>query len=220
MELILGIDLGTTNSVVSVIRDGKPVVVEDEYGSAILPSVVGFDAEGNLLVGQEARNQQLLAPERTIQSVKRKMGEETKISLGDQQYAPQDLIIEAGTTPGSLFCVLAGTVHVMTEIPVFSGLTRQTGFARLDVGEVFGEMSLFGEEPTSTNVVAATRCEIAEINGARLNRFMEQHPDYGYRILRDLMGLQVHRLRVNNIRTASMLAIYFREHMENAEDQA
>jgi molecular chaperone DnaK len=91
METILGIDLGTTNSVVSVIQDGKPTVVRDGTGSTILPSVVGFDQAGRLLVGQEARNQALIAPERTVKSVKRQMGDETKITLGEQQYSPQEI---------------------------------------------------------------------------------------------------------------------------------
>ncbi|MDA1049104.1 MAG: Hsp70 family protein [Planctomycetota bacterium] len=91
METILGIDLGTTNSVVSVIQDGKPIVLRDGAGSYILPSVVGFDQAGRLLVGQEARNQALLAPERTVKSIKRQMGDETKTTLGDQQYSPQEI---------------------------------------------------------------------------------------------------------------------------------
>jgi len=91
METILGIDLGTTNSAVSVIQDGKPIVLRDGAGSCILPSVVGFDQAGRLLVGQQARNQALLAPERTVKSIKRQMGGETKITLGDQQYSPQEI---------------------------------------------------------------------------------------------------------------------------------
>ncbi|MEX0819368.1 MAG: Hsp70 family protein [Pirellulaceae bacterium] len=91
METILGIDLGTTNSAVCVIQDGKPLVVRDASGSPILPSVVGFDQDGRLLVGQEARNQALLAPERTVKSIKRRMGDETKITLAEQQYSPQEI---------------------------------------------------------------------------------------------------------------------------------
>lgn len=91
METILGIDLGTTNSEVAVVRDGRPVVLPGEDGDLILPSVVGLDAEGRLLVGTPARNQLVLAPERTIRSVKRKMGQETTISMGDRQYSPQEV---------------------------------------------------------------------------------------------------------------------------------
>ncbi len=75
-ETIIGIDLGTTNSEVAVIRDGRPVVLPDEDGDPILPSVVGLDPQGHLLVGKAARNQYVLAPERTIRSIKRKMGQE------------------------------------------------------------------------------------------------------------------------------------------------
>lgn len=90
MDVILGIDLGTTNSEAAIIRSGRPVVLE-ENGEAILPSVVGLDSAGRLLVGMAARNQAALAPERTVRSIKRKMGQETKIALGDQEYSPQEI---------------------------------------------------------------------------------------------------------------------------------
>src|SRR5437763_5676381 len=91
METILGIDLGTTNSEVAVIRDGRPVVLPDDDGDPILPSVVGLDPQGRLLVGRAARNQFVLAPERTIRSIKRRMGEETTVPLGDRAYTPQEI---------------------------------------------------------------------------------------------------------------------------------
>jgi len=89
-ETIIGIDLGTTNSEVAVIRDGQAIVL-DEDGDPILPSVVGLDQEGRLLVGKAARNQYVLAPDRTIRSIKRKMGQEVTVALGDQKYTPQEI---------------------------------------------------------------------------------------------------------------------------------
>ena len=91
METILGIDLGTTNSEVAIIRNGQHYVLPDDDGQPILPSVVGLDAQGKLIVGRAARNQFVLAPERTVISIKRKMGEETRVNLGDQQYTPQEI---------------------------------------------------------------------------------------------------------------------------------
>src|SRR5208337_4975152 len=90
MEPIIGIDLGTTNSEVAVIRNGRPEVIRAD-GEAILPSVVGLDPEGRLLIGTPARNQRVLAPERTVSSIKRKMGEDLKVRLGDRDYAPQEI---------------------------------------------------------------------------------------------------------------------------------
>ena len=90
LEPIVGIDLGTTNSEIAVIRDGRPEVIRTD-GEAILPSVVGLDPQGQLLVGTPARNQWILAPERTIRSIKRKMGEDCKVRLGDREYAPQEI---------------------------------------------------------------------------------------------------------------------------------
>src|SRR3954469_13776953 len=87
---IVGIDLGTTNSEIAIIRDGQPVVFEED-GDPILPSFVGLSEDGRLLVGKAARNQWVLAPERTIKSIKRKMGQDVKVRLGEQEYSPQEI---------------------------------------------------------------------------------------------------------------------------------
>src|SRR5262245_29438200 len=90
MEPIVGIDLGTTNSEVAVIRDGQPHVFAED-GDPILPSFVGLSEDGRLLVGKAAKNQWVLAPERTVKSIKRKMGRDIKVKLGDQDYRPQEI---------------------------------------------------------------------------------------------------------------------------------
>src|SRR5271163_437991 len=90
MEAIVGIDLGTTNSEVAVIRDSQPHVFAED-GDPILPSFVGLSEDGRLLVGNAAKNQWVLAPERTIKSIKRKMGQDIKVQLGDQEYRPQEI---------------------------------------------------------------------------------------------------------------------------------
>lgn len=89
-ELVVGIDLGTTNSELAVVRDGKLEVVPI-HGDPIMPSCVGLDAEGKLLVGQAARNQAVAAPESTVLSIKRRMGEETQVRLGDRQFSPEEI---------------------------------------------------------------------------------------------------------------------------------
>lgn len=91
MNVIVGIDLGTTNSEIAHIKDGQPYVIPDETGDMILPSVVGLADDGRLLVGHTARNQWLLAPERSVKSIKRRMGEDTTVTLGDQVYTPQEI---------------------------------------------------------------------------------------------------------------------------------
>ena len=90
MDLIVGIDLGTTNSEVALVRDGQPRVFAED-GDPILPSFVGLAEDGRLLVGKAAKNQWVLAPERTIKSIKRKMGQDVKVRLGDQEYRPQEI---------------------------------------------------------------------------------------------------------------------------------
>jgi molecular chaperone DnaK len=90
-EIIVGIDLGTTNSEIALYRDGRPAVLADDAGRLILPSVVGLADDGALLVGEEARNQYLLHPERTVRSIKRRMGRDEKVRLGERDYAPQEI---------------------------------------------------------------------------------------------------------------------------------
>lgn len=87
---IIGIDLGTTNSVVAAVIDGRVQVIE-ENGEAILPSVVGMTVDGKLIVGQTAKNQLAAFPDRTIASVKRRMGQAVKLKMADQEFTPQEL---------------------------------------------------------------------------------------------------------------------------------
>ncbi|NJM40131.1 MAG: Hsp70 family protein [Anaerolineae bacterium] len=77
MSKIIGIDLGTTFSAVGYVRDGKPVILPNPQNAAerIVPSVVGVSSEGQLLVGTAARNQQVLYPENTVRSIKRRMAQ-------------------------------------------------------------------------------------------------------------------------------------------------
>jgi molecular chaperone DnaK len=89
-ELIVGIDLGTTNSELAVSRDGK-VEVLPIHGNPIMPSCVGLDPEGKLIVGQAARNQLVSAPEHTLLSIKRKMGESGKVRLGEKEFSPEEI---------------------------------------------------------------------------------------------------------------------------------
>lgn len=88
--LIVGIDLGTTNSEVAAFVDGKVVVLESG-GKNILPSVVGLSPAGELLVGEAARNQLVLYPERTVRSIKRRMGTNETVRLGDREFTPQEI---------------------------------------------------------------------------------------------------------------------------------
>lgn len=89
-ERIIGIDLGTTNSEVATYRSGQ-VDVLPVQGQKLLPSCVGLTEDGELLVGAPARNQALLYPERTVASIKRKMGTRDKVSLGGRLHTPQEL---------------------------------------------------------------------------------------------------------------------------------
>lgn len=90
MSRTVGIDLGTTNSLVAVVEDGRPRVLA-RGDERLVPSVVGLSDDGRIVVGQTALNQYVLAPERTVRSIKRKMGTDERIKLGDREYSPQDI---------------------------------------------------------------------------------------------------------------------------------
>jgi molecular chaperone DnaK (HSP70) len=90
MEPVIGIDLGTTNSEVSFVFEGTPRVIA-KNSHAIMPSCVGLDEDGTIIVGEKARNRAVLAPENTVLSVKRLMGSDAKISLGAKIFTPQEI---------------------------------------------------------------------------------------------------------------------------------
>jgi len=87
----VGIDLGTTNSVVAVMEGGEPTVIPNAEGSRLTPSVVGFTKTGERLVGAQAKRQAIVNPERTIISIKRKMGTNERISIDGRQYSPEEI---------------------------------------------------------------------------------------------------------------------------------
>jgi molecular chaperone DnaK (HSP70) len=89
-DLIVGIDLGTTNSEIAAFAGGE-VRVLGPGDTRMLPSCVGFSASGELLVGEAARNQQALYPERTVRSIKRKMGSQEKVHMGEKEFLPQEI---------------------------------------------------------------------------------------------------------------------------------
>ena len=91
MPKAVGIDLGTTNSVVSVLEGGDPVVVPNAEGSRTTPSVVAFSSDGEVLVGEVAKRQAITNPGRTIRSVKRHMGTAKKFKIDDKDYASQEI---------------------------------------------------------------------------------------------------------------------------------
>ncbi|MFT4099656.1 MAG: Hsp70 family protein [Burkholderiaceae bacterium] len=90
-ETIVGIDLGTTNSEIAVVRDGRVEVIPVTASVKILPSVVGIGDDGALLVGEAARNQHAAHPERTVRSIKRRMGEDAPVTMAGKDYAPQEI---------------------------------------------------------------------------------------------------------------------------------
>src|SRR5688572_24437980 len=89
---VIGIDLGTTNSVVSVMEGGQPAVLVNQEGSRITPSVVAFTKEGERLVGQVAKRQAVTNPENTVSSIKRFMGRKFAEASSEQQRVPYQIV--------------------------------------------------------------------------------------------------------------------------------
>jgi molecular chaperone DnaK len=152
-ETIVGIDLGTTNSEVAYVRDGQPAVCADEDGDPILPSFVGLSEDGRLLVGKAARNQWVLAPERTIKSIKRKMGQDVKVQLGDHEYRPQEIsamILRSLRDRASRTLGEPVTKAVITVPAYFNDAQRQ---ATREAGELAGiEVVRILNEPTAASL--------------------------------------------------------------------
>lgn len=91
MGKIIGIDLGTTNSCVAVMENGEPVVIPNPEGGRTTPSVVALTKDGERLVGQVAKRQAITNPDNTIISIKRDMGTDKKVTLGDKSYTPTEI---------------------------------------------------------------------------------------------------------------------------------
>jgi len=91
MTRAIGIDLGTTYTVVAVIENGQPKIIPNAEGQRLTPSVVSFAEDGQPLVGQLARRQAAANPERTVFSIKRRMGSDYKVNIGEREYTPQEL---------------------------------------------------------------------------------------------------------------------------------
>src|SRR6266568_7410039 len=91
MTPVIGIDLGTTFSLVASVEHSQPRIIADEHGERLVPSVVGVSAQGELLVGTPARNQYVVEPDRTVKSIKRKMGMDERISLAGRVHTPQEI---------------------------------------------------------------------------------------------------------------------------------
>src|SRR6056297_2802417 len=91
MSKVLGIDLGTTNSCMSVMEGGEATVIPNSEGNRTTPSVVAFTKNGERLVGQIAKRQAVTNADRTIQSIKRHMGTEFSVKIDDKEYSPQEI---------------------------------------------------------------------------------------------------------------------------------
>ncbi len=153
-DIIVGIDLGTTNSEIAIHRGGKIEVLSDSAGRKILPSVVGLDQGGELLVGEEARNQFLLWPDRTVRSIKRRMGSELKVPLAGQEYLPQEIsamILKRLKDTAERRLGQPVTKAVITVPAYFSDAQRQ---ATREAGEIAGlEVVRIINEPTAAALV-------------------------------------------------------------------
>ncbi len=151
MSKVIGIDLGTTNSVVSVMEGGEPTVITNPEGSRITPSVVGFTKDGQRLVGQLAKRQAVSNPDRTIASIKRHMGEsDYKVSVDGKDYTPQEIsamILQKLKADAEAYLGESVSQAVVTVPAYFNDSQRQ---ATKDAGKIAGlEVLRIINEPTA-----------------------------------------------------------------------
>ncbi|HPT60054.1 MAG TPA: molecular chaperone DnaK [Bacillota bacterium] len=150
MGKIIGIDLGTTNSVVAVIEGGEPTVINNTEGNRTTPSIVAFKEDGELLVGDLAKRQAVMNPERTIGSIKRYMGTDHKVKIGDKEYTPQQIsafILSKLKKDAENYLGEEVTQAVITVPAYFQDAQRQ---ATKDAGRIAGlEVLRIINEPTA-----------------------------------------------------------------------
>ena len=150
MAKTIGIDLGTTNSVVAVMEGGKPTVIANAEGSRTTPSIVGFSKSGERLVGQLAKRQAILNPDRTIISIKRHMGEDYKKNIDGKDYTPQEIsamILRKLADDASNYLGEKVTSAVITVPAYFNDAQRQ---ATKDAGKIAGlDVLRIVNEPTA-----------------------------------------------------------------------
>ncbi len=150
MAKIIGIDLGTTNSCVSVIEGGEPVVIANAEGARTTPSVVAFSKTGERMVGQVAKRQAITNPDRTISSIKRKMGTDYKVTIDGKSYTPQEIsamILQKLKTDAESYLGSPVTEAVITVPAYFTDAQRQ---ATKDAGKIAGlDVKRIINEPTA-----------------------------------------------------------------------
>lgn len=150
MGKIIGIDLGTTNSCVSVIEGGEPVVIANAEGARTTPSVVAFSKDGERMVGNVAKRQAITNPEKTISSIKRHMGSDYKVNIDDKAYTPQEIsaiILQKLKADAESYLGDTVTEAVITVPAYFTDAQRQ---ATKDAGKIAGlEVKRIINEPTA-----------------------------------------------------------------------
>ncbi len=150
MGKIIGIDLGTTNSCVAVMEGGQPVVIANSEGFRTTPSVVGFTKTGERLVGETAKRQAITNPDNTISSIKRKMGSDYKVAIGDKKYSPQEIsamVLQKLKADAESYLGETVTEAVITVPAYFTDSQRQ---ATKDAGRIAGlDVKRIINEPTA-----------------------------------------------------------------------
>ncbi len=150
MGKIIGIDLGTTNSCVSVIEGGEPVVIANAEGGRTTPSVVAFSKDGERMVGQVAKRQAITNPDRTVASIKREMGSNYKVTINGKAYTPQEIsamILQKLKADAESYLGTTVTEAVITVPAYFSDSQRQ---ATKDAGRIAGlDVKRIINEPTA-----------------------------------------------------------------------
>lgn len=153
MAKTIGIDLGTTNSCVSVMEGGEPVVIPNAEGMRTTPSVVAFSKDGERIVGEPAKRQAVTNPDRTIASIKREMGRDHKVTIDGKDYSPQEIsaiILQKLKSDAEAYLGDTVTEAVITVPAYFTDAQRQ---ATKDAGKIAGlNVKRIINEPTAASL--------------------------------------------------------------------
>ena len=206
MSKIIGIDLGTTNSCVSVIEGGEPVVIANAEGMRTTPSIVGFSKTGERLVGQLAKRQAILNPDKTIASIKRHMGEDYKKNIDGKDYTPQEIsamILRKLADDASAYLGEKVTSAVITVPAYFNDAQRQ---ATKDAGKIAGlDVLRIVNEPTAAALAYGLEKDKSEKDRDEIESFgqlsLSEKDDESIKLITIIGEIEGHEVLSNNCKT-------------------
>ena len=128
-----------------------------------------------------------------------------------REYLPKEVIVREGEQHGRVFLIESGQAQVVVKVNVGGAEKQSPKLCTLNPGDIFGELSLFDDQPSSATIKAMTECHVYEFHAMRLRQFLDLHPDMGYHVLNVFYELTVNRLRQANDRVSRLISLGLNE---------